>query len=152
MQYPEIITEMIDCAKSDELFRCNLSSFMSGKSLEDAYRNIDKTMIFFSAYVRMERLDEDIREDKHFVEKREVRLGSIVEAELRNYWWKRSHEHMELINKRRLLKNKPEHKNREENKLRDRAIHELDQEIYPRMIERVKAEYQMTYEDEWEKY
>ena len=39
-----------------------------------------------------------------------------------------------------------------EGELRDKAIEELNREVYPLAIEMVKADYQELYEDEWEIY
>ena len=39
-----------------------------------------------------------------------------------------------------------------EGNLRDKVIEDLDREVYPIAIERVKEEYQWMYEDEWEEY
>jgi hypothetical protein len=47
----QIITELVKKAQSDELRRFNLSSFMSDRSLEEVFQEIDKDMKFFSIYV-----------------------------------------------------------------------------------------------------
>ena len=68
-EFPEIIKELVNKAKSDELRHFDLSSFMSDKSLEDVFKNIDKFMRFFSVYVFMEPIDDDLWEDSRYVEK-----------------------------------------------------------------------------------
>ena len=95
-KYPEIIDELIKRAKSGELRSFNLSSFMSDKSLEKVFAEIDRAMKFFSVYIFMERLEDDLWEDDRYTEKEEVLLCSLVEAEARKYWWDRNREHLEL--------------------------------------------------------
>ena len=152
-EYPEIITELIKKAQSYELKHFDLSSFMSGKSLEDVFEKIDKTMEFFSVYVFMESLEDDLWEDNRYAEKEKVLLCSRVEEEARKYWWDRNSEHLKLIDERvESLKNDPEYKGMKEGDLRDKVIKDLDREVYPIAIERVKEEYQELYEDQWEKY
>jgi len=75
-EYPEIINELTAKAESDELRLFNLSSFMSDRSLEYAFQKIDKDMKFFSVYIFMERLEDDLWEDERYTEKEEVRLCS----------------------------------------------------------------------------
>ena len=87
VEFPEIITELTGKAKSEELRHFDLSSFMSGPSLEDVFNKIDKSMRFFSVYIAMEHLQEDLWEDSRYVDKQEVHLCSLVEAEVRRYWW-----------------------------------------------------------------
>ncbi|MCK4388750.1 MAG: hypothetical protein KAV83_00755 [Desulfobacterales bacterium] len=152
-EYPEIIKEVIEKANSDEIRHFDLSSFMSDKSLEDVFEKIDRTMQFFSAYVFMELLEDDLWEDERYAEKEEVHLCSLVEAEARKYWWDRNREHLKLIDKRvEALKGDPEFKDVKEGDIRDKVIKDLDLEVYPIAIERVKEEYQELYEDEWEEY
>lgn len=152
-KYPEIIAELIRQAKSDEIRHFDLSSFISGPSLEDVFEKIDKTMTFFSAYVSMEHLEDDLWEDSRYTEKEEVHLCSRVEEEARRYWLDRNREHLKLIDERyEILKKDPKYKDMKEWDLKDRIINDLNQEIYPMAIERVKEEYQECYEDEWEEY
>ncbi|MGD9137954.1 MAG: hypothetical protein PVH42_14395 [Desulfobacterales bacterium] len=152
-QFPEIISELIIKAKSDELRHFNLSSFFSEKSLEDVVKDIDRSMRFFSVYVFMEPIADDLWENSRYVEKEERQLCSRVDEEVRRYWWDRNAEHLKRIDERlKELKIDPEYKDMRESDLRDKIIEELDREIYPQMIERVKAEYQEIYEDGWEEY
>lgn len=152
-EYPEIITGLINKAKSDELRHFNLSSFMSDTSLEDVFGKIDRNMSFFSVYISMEFLEEDLWEDSRYTDKEEFHLCSLVEAEARKYWWDRNREHLKIIDERlESLKNDPEHKEMKEGDLRDKIIKDLDQEVYPLVIERVKEYYQGIYENEWEEY
>jgi hypothetical protein len=152
-EYPEIITEMIKKAQSDGLRPFNLSSFMSGPSLEDVFEKIDKTMNFLSVYVSMEHLEDDLWEDNRYADKEEVHLCSRVEEEARKYWSDRNREHLKLIDERyETSKQDPKYKDMKEWDLKDRIIEDLNQEVYPMAIERVKEEYQEFYEDEWEEY
>lgn len=152
-EYPEIITELIKRAESDEVRHFDLSSFMSDKSLEDVFGKIDKTMEFFSVYAFMEPLEDDLWENSRYAEKERVLLCSRVEEEARKYWWDRNREHLELIDERvESLKKDPAYKDMKEGDLRDKVIEDLNREVYPIAIERVKEEYQELYEDEWEKY
>ena len=122
-EYPEIITELIKGAKSDKLRHFDLSSFMSGKSLEDVFEKIDKTMEFFSVYVFMESLEDDLWEDNRYAEKEKVLLCSRVEEEARKYWWDRNREHLKLIDERvESLKKGPAYKDMKEGDLRDRKV------------------------------
>ena len=73
-EYPEIIAELIKKAKSDELRHFSLSSFVSDKPLENIFDKIDKTMQFFSVYVYMEMLENDLWDDDRYVEKEKVIL------------------------------------------------------------------------------
>ena len=151
--YPDIIQALIAEAETDRLRYFKLSAFMTGPSLKEVYEKIDKTMRFFSVYVYMERLENDLWDDDRYTEKEKVILCSRVEEEVRKYWWDRNREHLKLIDERmESLKNEPEYKNMKEGDLRDKIIKDLDQKIFPEMIERVKEEYQLIYEDEWEKY
>jgi hypothetical protein len=110
-------------------------------------------MSFFSVYIFLERLADDLWEDGCYVEKEEVLLCSRVEEEARKYWWDRNREHIRLIDERlEALKNDPEYKGIKEGNLRDKIIDDLNQEVYPLAIERVKEEYQEIYGDEWEEY
>ena len=153
VQFTEIITELTNKAKSDELRHFNLSSFMSGKSLEDAFKNIDKFIWFFSVYVFMEPIEDDLWEDSRYVEKKEMQLCSLGGEKVRRYWWDRNAEHLKRIDERlEELKADPAYKDMRESDLRDKIIEELDSEIYLQMIERVKEDYQEIYEDEWEEY
>ena len=152
-EYPEIIAKLINKAKSDELRHFSLSTFMSDRPLEEVFQRIDRTIMFFSVYVFMELLEDDLWEDERYTEKEEVHLCSRVEEEARKYWWERNREHIKLIDKRvESLKNDPEYRGMKEGDLRDKVIEDLNQEIYPDMIERLKEEYQWMYEDEWEEY
>ena len=151
--YPDIIRALIAEAETDRLRYFELSAFMTGPSLKEVYEKIDKTMRFFSVYVYMERLEDDLWDNDRYTEKEKVILCSRVEEEARKYWWDRNREHIKLIDERmESLKNEPEYKNMKEGDLRDKIIKDLDQEIFPEMIERVKEEYQIIYEDEWEEY
>lgn len=151
--YPEIITELIKKAKSDELRHFNLSSFMSDTSLEDVFGKIDRTMSFFSVYIVEEFLQEDLWDDPRYMDQESAQLCSLVEAEVRKYWWDRNREHLKRIDARvEALKNNPEFKDIKESALRDKAIEELDKKMFPWAIERVKENYQEIYENEWEEY
>jgi len=151
--YPEIIIELIEKAKSDELKRFDLSSFMSSNPLKDIFEKIDRAMTFFSVYVFMEPLEDDLWEDERYTEKEEVHLCSRVEEEARRYWWNRNKEHLKLIDERvDSLKNDPAYKAIKEGALRDKVIKDLDREVYPVVIERVEEEYKELYEEEWEEY
>ena len=122
-EYPEIITELIKRAESDEIRHFNLSSFMSGKSLEDVFGKIDKAMEFFSVYAFMEPLEDDLWEDNRYAEKEKVLLCSRVEEEARKYWWDRNREHLELIDERvESLKKDPAYKDMKGEDLRDRKV------------------------------
>jgi len=152
-QYPKIITEITERAQHGELRHFALTSFMSGINLHDVYPKIDKTMKFFSVYVLEELLEDDLWEDSRYMDKKEVNLCSLVETEARKYWADRNREHLKLIDEQvELLKNDPEYKGMNDSDLRDKAIEDLNQQVYPEAIERVKEEYQFMYEDEWEKY
>ena len=98
--YPDIIRALISEAETDRLKYLDLSSFMTGPSLREVYEKIDKTMKFFSVYVYMERLENDLWDDDRYVEKEKVILCSRVEEEARKYWWNRSMEHIRLIDER----------------------------------------------------
>jgi hypothetical protein len=151
-KHPEIIAELIK-AQADKLRPFSLSSFFSDKPLEEVFQKIDRTMQFFSVYVFMERLEEDLWEDDRYMDKEEVHLCSRVEEEARKYWWERNREHLKLIDERvESLKNDPEYRDMKEGDLRDKVIEDLNQEVYPIAIELVKEEYQEFYEDEWEEY
>ena len=65
-------------SKSNELRRFNLSSFMSDRSLEYAFQKTDKDIKFFSVYIFMERLEDDLWEDDRYMEKEEVHCTNIV--------------------------------------------------------------------------
>ncbi|MBE9569696.1 MAG: hypothetical protein IMF11_03660, partial [Proteobacteria bacterium] len=152
-EYPEIIKELTEKAEPDGLRHFNLSSFMSDKPLKDVFEKMDRAMSFFSVYVFMELLEDDFWEDERYTEKEEVHLCSRVEEEARKYWWERNREHLKLIDERvESLKNDPEYRDMKEGDLRDKVIEDLNREIYPDMIERLKEEYQWMYEDEWEEY
>ncbi len=151
--YPDIIQALIAEAETDRLRYLNLSSFMTGPSLKEVYEKIDKTMNFFSVLVYMERLENDLWDDDRYVEKEKVILCSRVEEEVRRYWWDRNREHLRLIAERmESLKNEPEYKDIKVEDLRDKIIEDMNKEVYPIAIERVKEEYQEFYEDEWGKY
>ncbi|MEA1947307.1 MAG: hypothetical protein U9N83_08400, partial [Thermodesulfobacteriota bacterium] len=151
--YPQIIQSLITEAKSDRLRYLNLSSFMTGPPLKEVYEKIDRNMTFFSVYVAMEHLKDDLWEDSRYVDKEKVHLCSLVEAEVRKYWWDNNRERLKLIDERvEFLKIDPEFKNIKEGDLRDKAIKELNQKMFPWAIERVREDYQEIYEDEWEKY
>ena len=152
-EYPEIIAELIKKAQSDQLRPFSLSSFFSDKPLKEVFKRIDRTISFFSVYVYMELLDDDLWEDDQYTEKEEAHLCSRVEEEARKYWWDRNREHLKLIDERiESLKNDLEYGDMKEGDLRDKVIEDLNQEVYPIAIERVKEEYQEFYEDEWEEY
>lgn len=152
-EYPEMITEMIKRAESRELRHFDLSSFMSDKRLKDVFGQIDRAMTFFSVYVSMEHLEEDLWEDSRYTDKEKLHLCSRVEEEARKYWWNRNREHLKIIDERmESLKNDPEYRDMKEGDLRDKIIEDLNQEVYPIAIELVKEEYQGFYEDEWEEY
>lgn len=153
VEYPGIITELIERAGSNELRRFNLSSFMSDKPLKDVFEKIDRTMMFFPVYVTLEHLEDDLWEDSRYAIKEDVRLCSRVEEEVRRYWWDRNTEHLKRIDELMAsYKNDSKYTKMTERELRDKAIRDLDQEVFPEMIERVKQEYQEIYEDEWEEY
>jgi hypothetical protein len=76
IEYPEIIKELMAKAKSDELRQFNLSSFMSDKSMKKVFAEIEKDMKFFSVYIFMERLEDELWEDERYTEKEEVHLCS----------------------------------------------------------------------------
>lgn len=152
-EYPEIITELIKKEESHELRHLDLSSFMSGPSLDHVFEKIDKTMTFFSVYVSMKHLEDELWEDSRYAEKEKVELCSRVEEEARKYWGDRNREHLKLIDERyETLKQDPKYKDIKEWSLKDRIIDDLNREVYPIAIERVKEEYQELYEDEWEEY
>ena len=73
---------------------------MTGPSLKEVYGKIDKTMRFFSVYVYMERLEDDLWDNDRYTEKEKVILCSRVEEEARKYWWDRNREHIKLIDER----------------------------------------------------
>ena len=149
--YPDTIQALIADAETDGLRYLDLSSFMTGPSLKEVYEKIDKTMSFFSVYVYMERLENDLLDDDRYTEKEKVILCSRVEEEARKYWWNRNREHLKLIDERmESLKNEPEYKGIKEGDLRDKIIEDMNKEVYPIAIERLKEEYQECYEDEWE--
>ncbi|RZB36883.1 MAG: hypothetical protein SRB2_01683 [Desulfobacteraceae bacterium Eth-SRB2] len=151
--YPKLIIALTEAAGTDQLRHFDLSSFMTGPPLKEVYEKIDRSMMFFSVYVAMEHMKDDLWEDSRYVDKEKVHLCSLVEEEVRRYWWGRNREHLKLIDERiESLKNDPEFKNKKEGDLRNKAIKELDQKMFPLAIERVKEEYQEIYEDEWEKY
>ncbi|MBW2114464.1 MAG: hypothetical protein JRH04_06350, partial [Deltaproteobacteria bacterium] len=151
--HPEIIEELIEQAESDRLLHFNFSEFMQGPPLDEIYEKIDKTMTFFSMYVAMEHLEDELWEDTRYTEKKKVELCSRVEEEARRYWSDRNREHLKLIDERyETLKQDPKYKDMKEWDLKDRIIDDLNQEVYPIAIERVKEEYQEIYEDEWEEY
>jgi len=74
-EYPEIIKELTKAAGTDQLRHFDLSSFMTGPSLKDVYEKIDRSMRFFSVYVAMEHLQEDLWEDSRYVDKEKVYVG-----------------------------------------------------------------------------
>ena len=149
--YPEIIAEVVERARPAELIHFNLSSFFSEKPLEVVFSEIDGTMTFFSVYIVMEPLEESLWEDSRYADKKEVQLCSLVEEQARKYWMERNREHLELIDKRmEELRNNPEYKDMKEGDLRDKVIEQLDKEVYPIALERLKEEFQWMYEDEWE--
>jgi hypothetical protein len=151
--YPEIITELAENAKRGELIHFSLSSFFSEKPLEVVFKEIDKTMTFFSVYVVTEPLEESLWEDGRYADKEDVQLCSLVEEEARKYWMDRNREHLEIIDKRmEELRRNPEYKDMKEGDLRDKVVEHLDKEVYPIAIERLKGEFQWMYEDEWEEY
>jgi hypothetical protein len=151
--YPEIIEGLIKQTSENKLRFFNLSEFMSGPSLEEVWTKIDRSMEYFSVYLDMEHLREDLWEDERFVIKEEARLCSRVEEEARRYWWDKNTEHLDLIDKRmQELQNAPEFKEMKEKDLRDKVIKDLNNEVYPEMIETLKEEYQEIYEDKWEEY
>ncbi len=153
LELTEIIKELINKAESDDLRHFDLSSFMSDKSLEDVFNNIDKSMRFFAVYIFMEPIEDDLWEDSRYVVKEEVQICSLVDEKVRRYWWDRNKEHLRRIDERlEVLKKDPQFQGLKESDLRDKIIKDLDREIYPQMIERVKEEYQEMYEDEWEEY
>lgn len=152
-EYPEIIKAIAKAAGSEKLRHFDLSSFMEGPPLEKVFEKIDRSMRFFSVYVAEEHLQEDLWEDFRFVDKEEARLCSRIEEEVRRYWWDRNTEHLERIDELiALYKQDSKYSEMAERELRDKAISELDQEVFQEMTERVKEEYQEIYEDEWEAY
>jgi len=152
-EYPEIVAELIKKAQSDQLRPFSLSSFFSDKALDEVFQEMDRTMKFFSVYIFMELLKDDLWEDERCMDKEEVHLCSRVEEEARKYWWDRNREHLKLIDERvESLKNHPEYQGMKQGDLIDRVVEDLNREIYPQMIERLKEEYQWMYENEWEEY
>jgi hypothetical protein len=151
--YPEIIIELVERATPDELAHFNLSSFFSEKPLEVVFEEIDKTMTFFSVYVVMEHLEESLWEDSRYADKELVQLCSLVEEQARKYWMERNREHLAIIDKRmEELRKDPEYEDMKGGDLRDKVIEQLDKEVYPIAIERLKEEFQWTYADEWEEH
>lgn len=151
--YPNIIAKLTKAEESNRLRHFDLSSFMEGPPLIEVYEKIDKSMTFFSIYVVMEHLKEDLWEDSRYVDKEKVHLCSLVEEEVRRYWWDNNTEHLNRIEKlMQSYRNDSNYSKMTERELRDKAIKELDQELYPLAIERVKEHYQEIYENEWEKY
>ena len=151
--HPHIIQALIAEAESDRLRYLDLSSFMTGPPLNEVYEKIDRSMTFFSVYVAMEHLKDDLWEDSRYVDKEKVHLCSLVETEVRKYWRDRNREHLKLIDERvESLKIDPEFKSIKQGDIRDKAIKELDQKMFPWAIERVRKDYQEIYEDEWEEY
>ena len=72
-----------------------------------------------------------------------------MEEEVRKYWWERNRKHLDLIDERvKSLKNDPQYQGMKKGDLIDRVAEDLNREIYPQMIERLKEEYQWIYEDE----
>lgn len=150
---PEIIEELIAKAIDGKLSPFNLSSFMSDKPLKDVFKTMDRTTNFFSAYVFSEWLEADLWEDDRYTEKEEVQLCSRVEEEARRYWGSRKREHLKLIDERvEVLKTDARFKDMKEGDIRDKVVEDLNQEVYPIAIERVKEEYQEFYGEEWEDY
>ena len=124
---------------------------MVGPPLKGVYDKIDKSMTFFSIYVVMEHLREDLWEDSRYADKEKVHLCSLVAEDVRRYWWDRDTEHLNRIEKLMAsYKNDSNYSKMTERELRDKAIKELDQEVYPLAIEWAKEHYQEIYEDEWE--
>ena len=60
--YPNIIAELTKAAENDQLRHFDLSSFMTGPPLKKVYEKIDRSMTFFSVYVAMEHLQENLWE------------------------------------------------------------------------------------------
>lgn len=153
MPNQKIIKEVINAEKEGNLALWNLSSFMSGPSLFEVYDNIDRSMNFFSVYVVVEPLNENLWSDERFVEKEEVRLCSLIEEKARRYWFDRQHEHFRRIDEQMdVLRKDSQFRGFKDGELRDAAIKALDQEVYPEMLELLKEEFQDIYEDEWEQY
>ena len=149
--YPEIIREMLTKASSDQLRMFDYTSF------EQAVEKIDRSMYFFSVYVVMEPLDQELRQDERFVTISESNIGSLVRERTARYWFRNSEEHFRLIDERtESLKSSSEYCNIKkwdldaEVELKDRVLIELNNEIQPKIIELFKKEYQQLYEDEWE--
>jgi len=151
--HPHIIQALIAEAESDRLRYLDLSSFMTGPPLNEVYEKIDRSMTFFSVYVAMEHLKDDLWEDSRYVDKEKVHLCSLVETEVRKYWRDRNREHLKLIDERvESYKNDSEFKNMKKGDLINKAVNELNEKMFPWAIERVKEDYQEIYEDEWEEY
>lgn len=143
----------MNAEKAAKLSIFNLSSFMRGPSLSEVYKNIDKAMDFFSVYVVVEPLNENLWSDERYVEKKEVRLCPLIEEKTRRYWFDRQHEHFRRIDEQMdVLKKEPQFSRLKDGELRDSAIKILDQKIYPKMLELLKEEFREIYEDEWEQY
>lgn len=152
-EYHPIIEELVAVTEADELRPFDLSSFFSSRSLEEAFEKIDRTMEFFSVYVTVEHLEENLWEDYRYAEREEVRLCSRVEEEVRKYWCDRNSEHLKRISERvEALKNDPEYAGIKKRELENKVISGLDEEVYPVAIKRVREEYQEFYQDEWEEY
>ncbi len=152
-EYPEIIKEMIAKSNSDELTMLRYGTF------EDALKEVDKSMDFFSVYVKMEDLDREFSRDERFVTISKRQAGSYIEQRISYYWFDRNEEHFRLIDERMAsLKSSPEYSHikewelRDEVALKDRVLEELNKEIQPKIIEMMKGEYKQMYEDEWEEH
>ncbi|MDY6822296.1 MAG: hypothetical protein SWH68_00630 [Thermodesulfobacteriota bacterium] len=153
MANQKIIQEAINANKDGKLTLFDLSSFMRGPSLSEVYNNIDRTMEFFSVYVAVEPLNDNLWTDERYVEKEEVLLCSLVEEKSRRYWIDRQHEHFKRIDEQMdALRDDHQFSNLGEGELRDAAIDYLSQEVYPQMIELLKAEFQNIYGDKWKEY
>ena len=153
VQFPPQVKDLIESASSENIRIFSLSSYMEGPSLTKIFENINKDMAFFSIYIDKSQLEDNLWEDSHYVDKEEAHLCSIVEEEVRRYWWNRNREHLERIDASiALYKKDPAFSQMIEGQLRDRAIGELDQEVFLRAVEIVRDQYQELYGDQWETY
>ena len=100
----EIVTELIKKAKLDELMHFDLSSFMSDKPLKDIFEKIDRAMNFFSVYVFMEPLEDDLWEYSRYEEKESALLVSLGEKPIPTYFFTYdSHNHFIFNRKEKCL-------------------------------------------------
>jgi len=68
VNYPNIIQALIAETESDRLRCLDLSSFVTSLPLKEVYEKIDSSMTFFSVYIAMEHLKDDLWEDSRYVD------------------------------------------------------------------------------------